>query len=68
MDGLQNPKIYNNLLYNNHASGITLFKQDGTIVTSGAKILNNTIINASDGRWCIQIKSGGNVNTSIYPE
>ena len=67
MDGVQNPIIYNNLIYNNHsAQGIALFQQDGAIVTSGAKIFNNTIIVPSDGRWGILVKNGANVNTKIY--
>lgn len=67
MDGLENPIIYNNLIYNNHSSqGIALFQQDGAIVTSGAKVFNNTIIVPSDGRWGILVKNGANVNTEIY--
>ena len=67
MDGLKNPVVYNNLIYNNHsAQGIALFREDGAIVTSGAKIYNNTIIVPSDGRWGILVKNGANVNTKIY--
>ncbi len=67
MDGLQNPIVYNNLIYNNHFSqGIALFQQDGAMVTSGAKIFNNTIIVPSDGRWGILVQNGANVNTEIY--
>ena len=67
MDGLENPEVYNNLIYNNHfAQGIALFQQDGAIMTSGAKIYNNTIIVPSDGRWGIHMQDGANVNTEIY--
>ena len=67
MDGLENPIVYNNLIYNNHfAQGIALFQQDGAIMTSGAKIYNNTIIVPSDGRWGILMKDGANVNTEVY--
>lgn len=67
MDGLENPIIYNNLIYNNHtAQGLALFQQDGAIVTSGAKIFNNTIIVPNDGRWGILLDNGANVNTEIY--
>jgi parallel beta-helix repeat protein len=67
MDGLENPVIYNNLIYRNHsAQGIALFQQDGAIVTRGAKIYNNTIIVPDDGRWGILVKDGANVNTEIY--
>lgn len=52
MDGVENPVVFNNLIYNNHtAQGIALFQIDGAIVTSGAKIFNNTIIVPPDGRW-----------------
>jgi hypothetical protein len=67
MDGLEDPLIYNNLIYNNHTSqGIALFQQDGAIVTSGAKIFNNTIVVPTDGRWGILLQDGANVNTEIY--
>ncbi len=67
MDGVVNPLVYNNLIYNNHfAQGIALFQQDGAVVTSGAKIYNNTIIVPSDGRWGILVKDGANVGTEIY--
>lgn len=67
MDGVQSPQVFNNLIYNNHASqGIALFQQDGAIMTHDAKIYNNTIIVPSDGRWGILVKNGANVNTEIY--
>jgi parallel beta-helix repeat protein len=67
MDGVLNARIYNNLIYNNHsAQGIALFQQDGAVMTSGAKIYNNTIIVPSDGRWGILLKSGADANTEIY--
>jgi len=67
MDGLENPLVFNNLIYNNHFSqGIALFQQDGAIVTNGAKIYNNTIIVPTDGRWGILVKNGANVSTEIY--
>ena len=67
MDGVEDPIVYNNLIYNNHsAQGIALFQQDGAIVTSGAKIYNNTIIVPSDGRWGILMTNGANVNTEVY--
>jgi parallel beta-helix repeat protein len=67
MDGVEDPVVYNNLIYNNHfAQGIALFQQDGAVMTSGAKIYNNTIIVPSDGRWGILLQNGANVNTEIY--
>ncbi|MDB4539893.1 right-handed parallel beta-helix repeat-containing protein [Saprospiraceae bacterium] len=67
LDGVLNPIIYNNIIVNNHsAQGIALFQGDGAIVTSGAKIYNNTIIVPEDGRWGILLKEGANENTEIY--
>ena len=67
MDGAENPIIYNNIIVNNHfGQGIALFQQDGAIVSSGAKIFNNTIIVPDDGRWGILMTSGANQNTQIY--
>jgi len=67
MDGLEDPEVYNNLIFNNHsAQGIALFQQDGAIPTSGAKIYNNTIIVPSDGRWGILVQQDCNVGTRIF--
>ena len=67
MDGVENPIVYNNIIYNNHSGqGIALFQGDGAIVTSGAKIFNNTIIVPDDGRWGILLQEGANINTEIY--
>lgn len=67
MDGLENPIIYNNVITNNHSSqGIALFQQDGAIVTSGAKIYNNTIVVPDDGRWGILLDDGAQEETEIY--
>jgi len=67
LDGAVNAVIYNNLIYNNHFSqGIALFRGDAAVVSSGAKIYNNTIIVPPDGRWGILVKAGANANTQVY--
>ncbi len=58
LDGNERPLIVNNLIYGNHASGIALYQIDGTTGTTNAKVYHNTIVNASDGRWCITIVDG----------
>jgi parallel beta-helix repeat protein len=63
-DGVQNSVFQNNLLYNNHASGISLFKWNGAAGSSGNKVLNNTILNASDSRWALNIQNGSTNNTA----
>ncbi|HQW25499.1 MAG TPA: right-handed parallel beta-helix repeat-containing protein [Saprospiraceae bacterium] len=58
LDGVQGAFIYNNLLYENHATGIALFQQDGNEPSINADIVHNTIINASNARWCILAVNG----------
>lgn len=65
LDGVQGAFIYNNLLYENHASGIALFQEDGSAPSINATIVHNTIVQASDGRWCILIVSGA-TGAQIY--
>jgi hypothetical protein len=57
-DGVQNCRFRNNLLYDNHASGISLYMIDAAEPATGNQITNNTILMASNGRWCINIKDG----------
>ena len=47
MDGVQNSRIENNLLYNNHASGISLYSIDGGGGSTGNVVVNNTVYQAS---------------------
>ena len=56
MDGVQNSRIENNLIYDAHASGISLYQIDGGGPSSGNVVVNNTIHQASNGRWAINIK------------
>ncbi|MCB1188037.1 right-handed parallel beta-helix repeat-containing protein [bacterium] len=62
MDGLRDSVIRNNLLYGNHASGITLFSQDG-LTSTGNLVVCNTIVQADNGRWCIRIANASTGNT-----
>ena len=70
MDGSVRGTIRNNLLYNNHSSGISLYQIDAATGSTDNLIENNTVVNAADGRWCININSGstGNVlrNNILY--
>jgi parallel beta-helix repeat protein len=62
MDGVTDSVVRNNLLYDNHASGISLYRIDGATGSTNNVVVNNTIVNASDGRWCINIKTGSTGN------
>ncbi len=65
MDGVINSRIENNLLFDNHASGISLFQIDGGAPSTGNVIVNNTIHQAEDGRWALNIQNGS-VNNTAY--
>jgi hypothetical protein len=63
MDGVTDSVIRNNLIYDNHASGISLYHIDAAAGSTGNLVINNTIVNAADGRWCININSDSSANT-----
>ena len=65
MDGVINSVIRDNLLYDNHASGISLYRIDAAAGASGNLVVNNTIIEAADARWCVNINGGSTGNTVI---
>jgi len=62
-DGVQNSRFQNNLLYNNHATGIALFRQDGGGGSSNNVVVNNTVVNAPDGRSVVYLHDGSTGNT-----
>jgi parallel beta-helix repeat protein len=64
-DGVQSSRFQNNLLYNNHASGISLYRIDGGGGSTGNVVVNNTILQAADARWAINIADGSTDNTLL---
>ncbi len=62
-DGVAESRIYNNLLYMNHSSGISLYRIDASAGSYHDKVFNNTVINASDGRWCLNINTASTGDT-----
>ncbi len=74
MDGVTASLVQNNLLYDNHASGISLYRIDGGAGSHDDVIVNNTIVNAVDARWCVNINTGStaavvrnNVLLNLHP-
>jgi parallel beta-helix repeat protein len=65
MDGVQNSRIENNLVYGNHASGISLYHIDGAQGSKNNVVVNNTVYEASDGRWALNIQSGSTGTTTL---
>ena len=64
-DGVQNSRFVNNVLYDNHASGISLYRIDGGAGSSGNLVAHNTIVQASDARWAINIRDGSTGNRVV---
>ena len=65
MDGVTDTMLRNNLLYNNHATGIAVFYQDGAVCSQNNRLLHNTILMPADGRWGILIADPACVNNEI---
>lgn len=61
-DGVQNSRIQNNLLFNNQASGISLYKIDAAQGAKNNVVVNNTILQPSNGRWALNISDGSTGN------
>jgi MYXO-CTERM domain-containing protein len=57
-DGIQDSIIQDNLIYAEHASGISLYMIDAAEGAKNDVVVNNTIVEASDGRWALNINSG----------
>jgi parallel beta-helix repeat protein len=55
LDGVQDSVVRNNLLYDNHATGIVNYQGDGAEGPRGVQILHNTVDQAADGRWALLI-------------
>ena len=56
-DGVQSSVIRNNLLYGNHASGISLFQIDAAEGPKDDQVFHNTIDQAADGRAALNISN-----------
>ena len=54
-DGVSDSVIRNNLIFDNHASGITLYGIDAAEGSSRNLVCNNTVLMPDDGRWAITI-------------
>ncbi|MGO9598653.1 MAG: right-handed parallel beta-helix repeat-containing protein [Isosphaeraceae bacterium] len=61
-DGVQDSRFQNNLLYGNHANGISLFRICGADGSTGNLVVNNTIMMPSDARWAVNIQSASTSN------
>jgi hypothetical protein len=61
-DGVADSVIWNNLIYNTHASGISLYQIDAGAPASNNRVINNTVVVASNGRWALNVTDGSTGN------
>jgi hypothetical protein len=61
-DGVQGSRFVNNVLYDNHASGLSLYRIDGGAGSRDNLVAHNTIVQAADARWAINIQDGSTGN------
>jgi|GEM_PF-2497089 len=64
-DGIQSSLIQNNLLYGNHGSGISLYRDTGDKAAWNNAVLNNTVVQAADGRWALNIQNAS-IGSAVY--
>jgi parallel beta-helix repeat protein len=65
MDGVQNSRIENNLLYGNIASGISLYQGDGGGPSTGNVVVNNTVMQPNGARAALNLQNGAANNTAV---
>ena len=61
-DGVQASAVRNNLLYSNHADGISLRAVDGAGPSKDNTLVNNTVVVAFDGHWALRLEDAATGN------
>lgn len=64
-DGLQDSIVRNNLLYDNHATGIVLYVGFAADSSTNNLIQNNTVVMAEDARWALLMTDGSSGNSIV---
>ena len=62
-DGVQDSRILNNLVYNSHSKGISLFGQDAAQGSQRDIVVNNTVLTAADGGSALRMADNSPGNT-----
>ena len=64
LDGVVDALIRNNLLYENRANGVSIFRIDGGAPSTGNRVINNTIVMPAKTRWAVHAWDAS-TNTTI---
>ncbi len=65
LDGFQDGVVSNNLLHDNHATGIVLYVYKAADGSKNNLVVNNTVVQAPDGRWALLMENGSSGNTLL---
>jgi len=65
LDGVQDSIIRNNLLYDNHATGIVLYVGFAADGSKNNLVANNTVVMAEDARWALLMTDGSSGNIVV---
>ncbi len=66
MDGVSDSAVLNNLVYGEHASGISLYQVDGAECSSDNLVAHNTVLTLADGRWALNMETPGCTGNRLY--
>ena len=64
-DGVQNSRIQNNLIYNAHAKGISLYRVNSAEGSRRDIVVNNTVLTAADGGAALRMVDNSSGNTVL---
>lgn len=65
LDGVTGALIRNNLLYENRANGISIFRIDGGAASTGNRVVNNTIVMPAKTRWAVHVWDASTETTIV---
>lgn len=65
LDGFQDGVVENNLLIDNHATGIVLYVGFAADSSTNNLVRNNTVVMAEDARWALLMWNGSSGNTLV---
>ncbi len=66
MDGVSGSAVLNNLIFAEHASGISLYQIDGAECSSDNLVAHNTVLTTADGRWALNMETEGCTGNRLY--
>lgn len=69
LDGFQDGVVRNNLLYDNHSTGIVLYVGFAAQGSKNNQVVNNTVVQADDARWAVLIENdstGNSLRNNIF--